>query len=259
MAEGVALEPRFGSPRRHYRLTDSTNERAREMAGAGAPHGTVVTAAEQSAGRGRRGRTWSAPAGKALLCSAILRPLAQSHALLPLTVPLAVCDAIESVAAPSAGADPNADASEKCLVKWPNDVWLDERKVAGVLIEARPREGWAIIGTGLNVAIEEEEFPPDLAWPATSLGRGVEVEDCLRALCEALDDWVSADPGRVLAGFRGRDALLGRQIAWEGSGGSVPSGSGVAAGIADDGNLLVDESSGERLSLGAGDVRLRLG
>ena len=87
----------FGAPHRHYRVTDSTNARARELAEAGAPHGTVVTAAEQTAGRGRQGRTWTAPPGKALLYSAILRPLDERHLLLPLAVPLAVCEAAEEL------------------------------------------------------------------------------------------------------------------------------------------------------------------
>src|SRR3954453_10006644 len=102
----------FGSPHRHFRLTDSTNDRARELAEAGAPHGTVVTASEQTAGRGRQGRSWTAPAGGALLYSAILRPLDERHLLLPLAAPVALCEAAEAL----------ADGVE-CGIKWPNDVW----------------------------------------------------------------------------------------------------------------------------------------
>src|SRR5260221_6148939 len=80
----------FGAPHRHFRVTDSTNARARELVEAGAPGGTVVTAAEQTAGRGRHGRTWTAPAGNALLYSADLRPPDHRHLLLPLSPPLAV-------------------------------------------------------------------------------------------------------------------------------------------------------------------------
>jgi BirA family biotin operon repressor/biotin-[acetyl-CoA-carboxylase] ligase len=105
----------FGTPRRHFRVTDSTNERARDLAAAGAPSGTIVTAAEQTEGRGRRGRQWTAPAGKAVLCSAVLSPLDARHALLPLAAPLAVCEAAESL------------APLECRVKWPNDVWVGER------------------------------------------------------------------------------------------------------------------------------------
>src|SRR6476646_7843017 len=101
----------FGSPHRHYRSTDSTNTRARELAAAGAPHGTVVSAAEQTAGRGRQGRVWTAPPGKALLYSAIVRPLDEHHLMLPLAVPLAVCAAAEEL-----------QPGIECGVKWPNDV-----------------------------------------------------------------------------------------------------------------------------------------
>jgi BirA family biotin operon repressor/biotin-[acetyl-CoA-carboxylase] ligase len=233
---------RFGHPRRHFRVTDSTNERARELALAGGPSGTVVTAREQTAGRGRRGRGWTAPAGKALLCSAILRPLGPEHALLPLAVPLAVCEVVESL------------APVRCQVKWPNDVWIDERKVAGVLIEAQAPD-WAVIGVGLNVAIESEEFPADLRQPPTSVGHGVSVEDALAALAESLGAWVDADRERVLVEFTGRDALKGRRIEWEG-GGSAGSGVGVAEGVDERGNLTVVTGDGERHSLGAGEVRL---
>ena len=227
----------FGHPRRHFRSTDSTNERARLLAQAGAHGGTVVTAAEQTAGRGRQGRTWTAPAGKALLYSAIVRPLAADHGLLPLAAPLAVCEAIESL------------APLKCAIKWPNDVWIDGRKFAGVLIEARPNEEWAVIGIGINVAIEPEEFPEELHETATSVGNGVAIEDALTALCTRLDAWIGADAGAILAAYRERDALRGRGISWA-------DGEGTADGIADDGNLVVVGSDGERLVLGAGEVHL---
>ena len=229
----------FGSPRRHFRRCDSTNERARELAGAGAPGGTVVTAAEQSAGRGRQGRDWTAPAGKALLYSALLRPLERRHLTLPLAVPLAVAEAAEAL------------APVACELKWPNDVWIGGRKCAGVLIEARPADGWAVIGVGLNLTIEAGEFPAELRETATSLGHGADPESALAALNAGLERWAAAEPEAVVAAFRERDALRGRRIGWE-------SGEGVAAGIDERGNLLVDTGPGEQLSLGAGEVHLRL-
>ena len=232
-------------PRRHHRRTDSTNDRARELALAGAKSGTVVTADEQTAGRGRRGRRWSAPPGAALLCSAILRPLEARHTLLPLAVPVAVCEAAESL------------APVECLVKWPNDVWLRERKLAGVLIEARPPE-WAVIGVGLNLAIADADFPDDLRWPATSLGHGVETDQALAALRESLGRWVAAEPDDVASAFASRDALRGREIAWEGAGGAGGSGVGRAAGIDELGNLTVETAAGDRVALGSGEVSLRL-
>lgn len=235
----------FGTPHHHFETTDSTNSRARELAESEAESGTVVTASEQSAGRGRGDRRWTAPAGKALLYSAILRPLDLEHLLLPLAVPVAVCQACESV------------APVKCRIKWPNDVWLDERKLAGVLIEARPPE-WAVIGVGVNVAIAAAEFPGDLRWPAISLGHGVEVEELRMALDEAMGRWVTAPAEEVLAEFRERDALAGREIGWKGG----PKGggrSGVAEGVDDRGNLHVRDRDGELHALGSGEVSLRLG
>jgi BirA family transcriptional regulator, biotin operon repressor / biotin---[acetyl-CoA-carboxylase] ligase len=232
--------PPFGRPHRHITLTDSTNERARELAQSGAPGGTVVTASEQSAGRGRHERTWTAPAGKALLYSAILRPLDEGHGLLPLAVPLAVCEAVEAV------------APVRCQVKWPNDVWIEQRKVAGVLIEARP-PGWAVIGIGINIAIEPEEFPPDLRWPAASVGHGVTVKAALGALNDALSARVESPAGDVLDSFRERDALAGREVSWEGAG----EGTGTARGIDERGNLMVETEPGERVTLGSGEVTLR--
>jgi BirA family biotin operon repressor/biotin-[acetyl-CoA-carboxylase] ligase len=232
--------PRFGRPRRHFRITDSTNERARALAQAGAPSGTVVTASEQSAGRGRRGRSWTAPPGTALLYSAILRPLDERHGLLPLAVPVAVCEAVEAV------------APVRCRVKWPNDVWIEGSKVAGVLVEARPPE-WAVIGIGINLAIEPAEFPSELRWPATSVGHGVTIDAILAALNDALSDRVDAPAADVLASLRDRDALAGRAVSWEGAG----EGSGTARGIDERGNLLVETADGEQVALGSGEVRLR--
>jgi BirA family biotin operon repressor/biotin-[acetyl-CoA-carboxylase] ligase len=233
----------FGAPRRHFRLAGSTNELARDLAIAGAPSGMVVTAGEQTAGRGRRGRQWSAPAGKALLCSAILAPLGAEHALLPLAVPLAVCEAVESL------------APLRCQVKWPNDVWSEGRKLAGVLIEAQP-PAWAVIGIGLNLSIEPDEFPEGLRHPAISVGHGVGTEEALKAVCERLDEWTGAEAETVLAEFRRRDALHGREVGWTGAGGQGDKGFGVADGIDERGNLVVMSSEGERLSLGSGEVSL---
>lgn len=251
----------FGWPHRHYRVTDSTNTRARELAGSGALGGTVVTAREQTAGRGRQGRVWTAPEGKALLYSAILRPLDERHLLLPLSVPLAVCATAEELR-------PGAE----CQVKWPNDIWLDGRKLAGILIEARPQDGWAVIGVGLNLSIAPEEFPADLRQPAVSLfapatgprggsrrslpavappGPPPRPSTAAAVLSRHLNHWVYADHNDVLEEWRSRDALRGREISWE-------DGSGVADGIDDRGNLVVAVAGGGRVSLGAGEVQLRI-
>ena len=216
---------------------------------AGAPGGLIVTADEQTAGRGRRGSAWFAPAGGSLLYSALLRPFEAERApLLPLAVPVAVCEAAESI------------APVGCRLKWPNDVWIDERKVAGVLVEARPDAGWAVIGVGLNVAIPENDFPPELRQTATSLlpteaEHGIPpagapaVREALTALNESLGRWVGASAEEILSAFRARDALSGRSISWEG-------GEGVAAGVDERGHLLVDKEEDQRVALGAGEVHL---
>lgn len=234
----------FDGPRVHLAVIDSTNDRARELATRGAVSGTVVTADEQTAGRGRHGRRWSAPAGAALLCSFVLRPLEAHHTLLPLAVPIAVCEAAEAL------------APVRCQIKWPNDVWLEQRKLAGVLIEARPPE-WAVIGVGLNLAIPDEAFPDDLRWPATSLGHGVGAGEALAALRGALGHWLAAVPGEVVDAFSARDALRGRRVSWE----AVANGetmAGTAAGIDERGNLVVEVDEGERVALGSGEVTLSL-
>jgi BirA family transcriptional regulator, biotin operon repressor / biotin---[acetyl-CoA-carboxylase] ligase len=235
----------FGFPRRHFRVTDSTNERARELAEAGAPSGAVLTASSQTAGRGRRGRVWTAPRDKALLYSTILRPLDAGDALLPLAVPVAVCEAIES------------EASVRCEIKWPNDVWISEHKVAGILIEARPPR-WAVIGIGVNVSIEPGELPADLRWPATSIGHGVTPDATLATLTESLERWVAASPDRVLGAYRERDVLLDRGVAWEGGPKGMESGRGVAAGVDESGDLLVRVEGAELVGLGAGEVSLMI-
>lgn len=233
----------FGAPHLHLRRTESTNDRARALAEGGAPSGTVVSADEQTAGRGRHGRRWSAPAGAALLYSAILRPLDERHALLPLAVPLAVSEAIEAL------------APVECRVKWPNDVWISERKVAGVLIEARPPD-WAVIGVGVNLTIADDEFPSDLRWPATSVGHGASPDAARAALDAALERWVAAQAGDVLEEFARRDALRGREVSWSDAA-PTAAGSGTAAGVDERGYLLVETADGA-VALGAGEVSLRL-
>jgi BirA family biotin operon repressor/biotin-[acetyl-CoA-carboxylase] ligase len=225
----------IGTPRAHHRVTDSTSERAKELADAGAPHGALVTADEQSAGRGRQGRVWTAPPGSAVLMSLVLRGLDERHALLPLAAAVAVCETVGPDLSP--------------MVKWPNDVWIDRRKVAGILIEGRPQEGWAVLGIGLNVTTDS--FPPDLADIATSLhlaGHRTTPAAVLSDLLAALDRWIGAPPAAVLDAWRSRDALRGERVRWS-------TGEGIADGIDDSGGLLVRTDDG-RATLDAGEVHL---
>jgi len=219
---------KIGRPRRHLRETTSTNELARALAAAGAPHGTLVTTGFQSTGRGRQGRTWTAPPGRALLLSLVVRG---PDALLPLRAGLAVAD----LAGPAA------------LVKWPNDVLVEGRKVAGVLVEARPQEGWAVVGIGVNAAFLPDELPPELN--AGTLGRSPgALEATLGELLDHLGRRLTEPAAETLAALRTRDALLDRALSW-------PGGQGVGAGIDEDGRLRVSGPGGEQ-TLDAGEVHL---
>jgi BirA family biotin operon repressor/biotin-[acetyl-CoA-carboxylase] ligase len=219
----------IGHPRVHHRLVDSTNRVARELAAGGAPHGTLVSADEQSAGRGRADRSWVAPAGSSVLMSLVLRPA-------PSLLPLRTAVAVARVCGPGAA------------IKWPNDVLLGGRKVCGILAEGRPQEGWAALGIGLNVLAT----PPDFANTATCLvaeGDQRGVSEVLDALLVALDPLLGEDEDAVLAAWRERDALRGSSVRWSG-------GEGTAAGVDERGALVV-ETAGGRVALDAGEVHLR--
>jgi BirA family biotin operon repressor/biotin-[acetyl-CoA-carboxylase] ligase len=166
-------------------------------------------------------------------------------ALLPLIAAVAACEACERV------------ARVECAVKWPNDVWIDGRKVAGILIEARPQERWAVVGIGLNVNTSEEELPGELRETATSLriATGAEVgrEAVMDALLERLAEWLAAGRDRMYRAYRERDALYGSRIAWT-AGSELLEGE--ARGIDEDGNLVVFTADGECTTLSAGEVHL---
>ena len=217
----------LGHPRIHLRETTSTNERARALALAGAPHGTLVTAGVQTAGRGRQGRTWTAPPGSSLLLSLVLREL---DPLLSLRAGLAVAD----LAGPAA------------RVKWPNDVLVDGRKVAGILAEGRPQEGWAVLGIGVNAAVA----PDDLVAGAGTLGRARgDLEAALAELLLALERRLREPAEACVAALSERDALLGQPVTWAG-------GSGIGAGIDARGALRVRLDDGGETLLDAGEVHL---
>ncbi len=212
-------------------MTGSTSLDARELALGGAPHGTLVTAGEQTEGRGRHGRQWHAPAGTAVLCSLVLR---EPPELLSIAAGVAVAELV----------------GEEAKLKWPNDVLLEGRKVSGILIEGRPQEGWAVLGIGINVALKTADLPPDLRRVAGTLGLGADqVEPTLARLLELLEHWLGAPAQQALEAWRTRDALLGQAVEWR-------DGGGVGAGIDDRGHLVVRRSEGETVTLEAGEVRL---
>jgi BirA family biotin operon repressor/biotin-[acetyl-CoA-carboxylase] ligase len=234
---------RLGEPRHHFAAVGSTNDEARRLAGDGAPHGTTVTATSQTAGRGRQGRAWVAPAGQALTVSIVLRGL-RHPALLPLAVAVAVAETV----------------GDDARIKWPNDVVFSGddgtlRKVAGILCEGRPAEGWAVAGIGLNVALDLADVPDEIAARAATMGRAPdELEPVLGELLERLTAALDRDPAELLRAWSARDVLAGAHIAWERPGGGEP-GAGVADGVDAQGRLLV-RTDARVEALDAGEVHL---
>ena len=193
-------------------VTDSTNRVAMEMAENGAAHGTVVVADAQTAGRGRMGRRWVSPAGKNLYVSLLLRPSVPTvdAPRLALVAGVALADAVEAVGVPAS-------------LKWPNDLYCGGRKAAGILAEmASDTDGvrHVVIGVGLNVNMEEADFPPDLRGTATSLriqsGRTFRRVDVLARLLDAFGARYAEFIGDGFSSLRDewdrRDFLRGRRV-----------------------------------------------
>ena len=122
------------------------------------------------------------------------------------------------------------------------------RGSTGILVEARPQDGWAVVGIGINLTITPDEFPPEFRDRATSVGGGVTITSMIAALNDSLATWLDAEPARVLEEIASRDFLRDRAITWE-------TGSGIACGVAPDGRLKVETDEGEVL-LDAGEVHL---
>ena len=228
----------------------STNTEAVEAARAGAGEGLVVVADHQTAGRGRLGRTWSTAPGTALLVSVLLRPPLpiDEVPIVLMAAGLAACDGVEG----AAGFRPR--------LKWPNDLVVADRKLAGLLTESTGGADPAVVlGLGLNVGAGA--YPPDLPEPATSCeeeaGRTVDRAEVLVRLLSALEarySTVLATGGRkaTLDAYRADSATLGRRVRVELTGGEALEGE--AAGVADDGRLVVVDAAGEHL-VSVGDVK----
>jgi BirA family biotin operon repressor/biotin-[acetyl-CoA-carboxylase] ligase len=242
----------LGQVLHHSEELPSTNDRARELADEGAEHGEVVIAECQTSGRGRRGRAWSSPAGRNLYLSVILRPALPPQRAPELTL-------VASVAACEACRKAGVDAG----IKWPNDLLVGGRKVAGILTELSAETDlvhWVVLGIGVNLNAGPEDFPAELRDVATSLAiaRGQPVPRALfaAALLSELEQWLDlhADEGfePIRAAWRERSVTLGREVRVEGDGGPI---AGVAEDIDASGALLV-RVGGDVVRVVSGDVRL---
>jgi BirA family biotin operon repressor/biotin-[acetyl-CoA-carboxylase] ligase len=224
-------------------FADSTMDVLHDLAADGAEEGTVVVAAEQGGGRGSRGRAWHSPPG-GLWLSILFRPRAAGGVeLFGLRVGLAVAGAIEAVG-PGAPVD----------IKWPNDLMVGELKLGGILCEARWQGdvlAWVVAGIGINVA---NQVPAALAGTATTLADRLPgitpevVEPHVTARLRALDQPAERLGAPELAELRQRDWLCGRRL-------RAPA-RGTAAGISEDGALLVRADRGGTVAVRAGTVEL---
>jgi BirA family biotin operon repressor/biotin-[acetyl-CoA-carboxylase] ligase len=236
--------------------TGSTNADLLARALAGEPEGVVLAAEEQTAGRGRMGRTWVSPPRAALMFSMLLRPAvpAARRGWLPLLAGLAVAEAVTAVTRIPA------------TLKWPNDLLAGEAKLCGILAESAGEA--VVVGVGLNVSTEPAELPPPRppALPATSLRAAGAPEQALdrghllAAILAAFQRWYQAwqdaqgDPDRsgLRTAYTERSATIGRRVRAELPGAKALSGSAV--GVDADGRLLVRVSSGAEVAVAAGDV-----
>jgi BirA family transcriptional regulator, biotin operon repressor / biotin---[acetyl-CoA-carboxylase] ligase len=230
------LRGRFGRPYRYVTTCPSTQR----LLAADDPEGAVAVADEQTEGRGRLGRRWEAPPGTSLLVSLLLRPDVPTDEL-PTLSPVAGQAVADAIAALS---------GVGTRVKLPNDVLVGGRKVAGVLVEGRPQERWAIAGIGVNAALDLGALPTELRATAGTLGLAPrELDAALQRLLTALTARIGEEAGDTLAALRERDALLGAPLRWNG-------GTGTGAGVTDDGALRVRLAGGEERLLHAGEVHL---
>jgi BirA family biotin operon repressor/biotin-[acetyl-CoA-carboxylase] ligase len=226
--------------------TGSTNADVAAAARSGAPQGLVLVAEHQRGGRGRLDRRWEAPPRSSVLMSVLLRPPLPATAwpLLPLVAGLACVEAVRVAGGCHA------------LLKWPNDVLVDGRKLAGVLVERF--DDAAVIGVGLNVTLREAELPVATATSLLLAGGRTDrlplVVELLRSLERRYVAWLASDgaAAAVLPAYRDVCATLGRRVSL-----ALPSGEvqeGLATGIDDGGRLVVEAADGVTRAWSTGDV-----
>jgi len=220
----------------------STNREAAQLAQAEVEHGTVVVADSQTAGRGRLSRSWFSPPGANLYCSIILRVMRPPERLtewlswLPLISALAAAEAIEQV------------SSTHVSVKWPNDLLISERKVGGILCESGTgtrSDPFQIIGIGINVNVDHDDWPVDLRDSATSIwqerkivvDRNRLLAQLLLELEQCLDELVLHGTNRIALAYYQRCSTIGHKVQATLANGDVVVG--LAEGIGQDGSLRV--------------------
>lgn len=241
----------FGNKIYTFSTIDSTNSCARALANVGAPEGVVVYSEEQTAGRGRLGRTWISKPEENLMFSLLLRPQIppESLNLLPLYVGVAVAQAIEKV----------TNLNVEC--KWPNDLLINKQKVAGILIESalsQSKVDFVVIGVGINV--NQREFPPDLMQKATSLSLEARTQidraHLFREILSVLEQHYTKSYATgfqsIVPFWQERSTIINKPITVSQSGTIV---SGVVKGLSKEGGLVLRVNGSEK-TLFAGDVTI---
>ena len=229
----------FGTQVFWYPEISSTNDIAMSLADRGAPEGVVVAANAQTAGRGRLGRRWSSPPGTGLYVSTVLRPAQALASILTVAAGVAIADGIE------------AATGLRVQLKWPNDVFVDSRKLAGILAEASSPGGalpYVVVGFGINVM--PAAHPRDIAARATNVeeelgrpvDRGLLLVECLCALARRYADVRDGRAREVMTSWHRRaSAMLGRKVQFDGGGSRCE---GIAEGIEERGALIVRTHEG---------------
>ena len=228
----------FGRQMLWYQDVPSTNDLAAALAERGAREGCVVVANAQSAGRGRQGRSWVSPIGAGLYVSVVLRPAEDTRPLLTIAAGVGVADGIET----ATGLVPE--------LKWPNDLFICGRKVAGVLAEATSSAAGTCVVLGFGINVSPAAYPPEVADRATSLerelgravDRGLLLAECLCGLADRYQDLANGRRDGVVEAWRGRAASMrGRSVQWNEAGVACE---GVADSIDLTGALVVRTDAG---------------
>jgi len=245
----------LGKTIHYFHALDSTNSKAYELASRGAEEGEIVIAESQAKGKGRLGRNWFSPPYLNLYLSVILRPKISPHQapFITLMAAVATAEAIEKT------------SGLQSSIKWPNDILLSGRKIAGLLNEIKSetdRIHFIILGIGVNLNVDEKMFPKEIRSIATSMkremGQAVSRKDFLALLLKELEKWYTVflkEGGTViLNSWRERAQIKGRQIKMTSFGETI---AGRAIDVDSDGALIIETKHGERKRVVAGDVEYR--
>lgn len=239
-----------------YDDTLSTNQIALELGGKGALHGTVVTARQQSGGKGRMGRSFYSPPG-GLYFSLILRPSIEFGRLALITIAVGVIcsELIEKV------------SGQNIMLKWPNDLYLQGKKLGGILCESAPcvngKVPFLVIGIGINVNTRQNDFSDELRGKMTSLRaitkRSFDLEDLMQKIVTEINLYTTNPESKsdeFLTAWRQRDFLYGRPISWKAAG--TKKNDGIGAGLLDDGRYRLKNDDGTIVPIVGGELGFSL-